>query len=303
MFFLCIVGILLCCKLKKRKDTIRRSTAPLLPDTLDGRRSNNQPRNFMRKEFGVEDLPYHECRVYFFGSNGLTRDSGWALPHDPHPYVRNEVHGYQYSEFVHDINKAAQWKCRERFVFALLGVVMPLLAVVYRSRKRVQKYEEVKKVVDLLKENFWKKLRMRELSGSVKLSTSADYTLAYLDFMNWDKSRLDWAGVPNTPLTLLFAGNGSFYSPYCLENVDPLVEALGDILSRSGGNPKRINRLLVLLNTQLSVLSFFDIKPLYESALKGLVLLNDKLNISYFWPNNYSSNLVAYYVHNNTLMF
>lgn len=93
---------------------------------------------------------------------------------------------------------------------------MPLLAILYRQRKRNLKYEAVKKVVQKGKENFWKKLRMRELSGSIKFSASPDHTLAYLDFMNWDKSRLDWAGVPNTPLTLLFSGNGGFFSPYAL---------------------------------------------------------------------------------------
>ena len=64
---------------------------------------------------------------------------------------------------------------------------------------------------------------MRELSGSVKPSCTADCTLAYLDFMNWDKSRLDWAGLPNTPLTLIFSGNGSFVAPYYLDPSDPLV--------------------------------------------------------------------------------
>lgn len=108
---------------------------------------------------------------------------------------------------------------------------------------------------------------MRELSGSIKFSASADHTLAYIDFMNWDKSRLDWAGVPNTPLTLLFSGNGSFFSPYFIEAHDPLVESLGDILTRSGGNPRRINRVIILLNTCLSVLSFYDFRSFYESAL------------------------------------
>ncbi len=114
---------------------------------------------------------------------------------------------------------------------------------------------------------------MRELSGSVKPSASADFTLAYLDFMNWDKSRLDWAGVPNTPLTLLFSGNGSFFSPYFLERADPLVESIGDMLSRTGGNPRRIQRLLILLNAHLAILSFYDIQAVYQSAIRRLIQL------------------------------
>lgn len=102
-------------------------------------------------------------------------------------------------------------------LYVLLSLLMPLVGTVYRIRQRSNKFEKIKNLIFSEKENFWKNLRMRELSGSVKPSASSDFTLAYLDFMNWDKSRLDWAGVPGTPLTLLFSGNGSFFSPYYLE--------------------------------------------------------------------------------------
>lgn len=137
---------------------------------------------------------------------------------------------------------------------------------------------------------------MRELSGSVKPSASGDFTLAYLDFMNWDKSRLDWAGVPNVPLTLLFSGNGGFFQPYNLDQSDPLVESLGEMLIRAGGNPRRIDRLAVLLNAHLLCLSFYDIGPFYQRAFLSLVKLIERLNHHYFHPNRYQATLVAFYV-------
>ena len=106
-----------------------------------------QKRNFMRKEFGIEDLPYHECRVYFFGSNGFTRANVWALPLEPHPYMRHEINEIQYRDFIQEVNRAAHWTCGDRFKFTLLAIFMPLLAVVYRQRKRNLKYEAIKKVV------------------------------------------------------------------------------------------------------------------------------------------------------------
>jgi hypothetical protein len=38
----------------------------------------------------------------------------------------------------------------------------------------------------------------------MKFSYSKDLTLAYLDFMDWDKSIYNWSVKPSIPLTLLF---------------------------------------------------------------------------------------------------
>ena len=76
-------------------------------------------------------MPYHECRVYFFGSNGLTRASAWTLPREPHPYVRNDVHLDRYAQYIEHINSAGKWTCAERLSMVLLCIVMPLLAIVY----------------------------------------------------------------------------------------------------------------------------------------------------------------------------
>ena len=130
----------------------------------------------------------------------------------------------------------------------------------------------------------------------MKPSCTADCTLAYLDFMNWDKSRLDWAGVPITPLTLLFSGNGSFLAPYYLDPSDPLVEAIGEMLTRTGGNPRRLDRFVQQINAHLNSLSFYDVRFIFLASLKKLVEFNDKVNFAYFWPNNYHLNLIGYYV-------
>lgn len=76
------------------------------------------------------------------------------------------------------------------------------------------------------------------------------------------------------------------------------------MLTRTGGNPKRLQRFLGLLNAHLSTLSFYELRPLYLSSLRKLIILIDRLNQSYFWPNNYSLSLICFYVQefNNLLV-
>ena len=46
-------------------------------------------------------------------------------------------------------------------------------------------------------------MKHRELSHKVKFGCSKDNTLAFLDFLDWDRSIHDWIGKPPLPLTIM----------------------------------------------------------------------------------------------------
>ena len=68
------------------------------------------------------------------------------------------------------------------------------------------------------------------------------------------------------------------------------------MLTRTGGNPRRLDRFVLLVNAHLNSLSFYDVRFMFIAALKKLVEFYDKVNLAYFWPNNYHLNLIGYYV-------
>ena len=68
------------------------------------------------------------------------------------------------------------------------------------------------------------------------------------------------------------------------------------MLTRTGGNPRRLDRFVKQINAYLFSLSFYDVGFILLASLKQLVEFNDKINFAYFWPNNYHLNIIGYYV-------
>ena len=64
--------------------------------------------------------------------------------------------------------------------------------------------------------SFWDERSSRTLRVS---SSTTDNQLAYIDFLNYEKSKSEYVG-PQLPLTLLLAGSGTFNSPFYLNFED-----------------------------------------------------------------------------------
>ena len=59
----------------------------------------------------------------------------------------------------------------------------------------------------------------KEDNKSMRLSCStADYRLAYIDFIDFKKRKENWLGL-KLPMTVLLAGSGTFNTPYNLDFV------------------------------------------------------------------------------------
>ena len=60
----------------------------------------------------------------------------------------------------------------------------------------------------------------------MKFSVSQDYTLGFIDVLDYNKSIENWDFIDIFPINLAFAGKGSFYHPYYLNYADPLLDGL-----------------------------------------------------------------------------
>jgi hypothetical protein len=61
---------------------------------------------------------------------------------------------------------------------------------------------------------------------TLRISTDQDSRLAYIDFLDFRRTKSNYAG-PKLPTTLLLAGNGTLSTPYNLNFLnDPLAKSL-----------------------------------------------------------------------------
>lgn len=64
----------------------------------------------------------------------------------------------------------------------------------------------------------------------LRFTSTEDYTLAYLDFVDIKKTKDQYEG-PTLPMTLLISGTGSFSKPFVLNQQDPLVKSISYFFS------------------------------------------------------------------------
>ena len=79
-----------------------------------------------------------------------------------------------------------------------------------------------------IKDTFWSSIEERLLPNqtkSLKFSCSSDFSLAYIDFIDLKKERVNYSG-PILPLIAYLSGTGTFYSPFALNDEDPLVKSI-----------------------------------------------------------------------------
>ncbi|CAD8077677.1 unnamed protein product [Paramecium sonneborni] len=160
-------------------------------------------------KFLPEDLPYYVKRLYVQGNN--TPNTPWHLP----PYTQLDQYDINY--IVQNINFIGRYTRLQRFSLLFLKIwYFPFYFILL-------KYFQKKKSLKIL--SFMQKNNKFNIY-CLKLSYSSDYTLAYIDVLNYNNNILDWNKSTQFPISLVLQGDGDFLFPWQINLKDPLVKSM-----------------------------------------------------------------------------
>lgn len=182
----------------------------------------------------TEDLQEHMARIYFSGLN--ERDSPLKLRLTVPEPLRPVLDDFEFSVLAQRINARLAWKTgiasswgeiAYKFV-ALLCYPFASEVLAYRRHLRVN---ALKRIIGTYNHACMKGPRAKALQDAVKVGYSPDYSLVYLELLNKESASsvcvpTTKIGRPSLPLVLLFAGSGTYYSPFYLDPSDLLVRSV-----------------------------------------------------------------------------
>jgi hypothetical protein len=188
------------------------------------------------------------------------------------------------------------WTTLQKDTYVGSRLLFPPLANLFHRCFRKKHFNSLKfQIYNSFDRSFWDERGQK----TIRVSTSTtDNQLAYIDFLDFMKTKSDYIG-PQIPLTLLLAGSGTFNSPYYLNFED-------DALAKSVVyfHPQTLKNKLPLffenLNTLLSKLSFYkftratmrDLSEVIEWVEMGNKTLFNPLDVKatlYLFENQYSA--------------
>ncbi|RLN54245.1 hypothetical protein BBJ28_00005623 [Nothophytophthora sp. Chile5] len=180
------------------------------------------------------DLPEHMARLYFSGHNDP--DSPLKLRTTVPLSLKKVLYDVEFKNLAERLNRVLAWHrgpCSSwgkivHFLVALLCYPFASEVELFRRHIRVN---EVKRIVAKYNHACMKGPRARGLLNAVKLGYCADYSLVYLDLLYKESSQsvcvpTTKIGKPSLPLVLLFAGCGTYFSPFFLDPNDLLVRSI-----------------------------------------------------------------------------
>ena len=116
----------------------------------------------LRKDFVLEDLPYHVCRIYLIGDNKL--DNYWRFPKKLPKKFLALIKPKLVQEFVRNVHCISKWSNKEKYVCLIFKYIYyPLYWYIVKKYKE-QKYKAIEKLVWAEQKTLWKDMRTRELS-------------------------------------------------------------------------------------------------------------------------------------------
>ena len=238
-----------------------------------------------------EDLPFHERRIFLLGENSYYKP--WSLPKAPPLEIEDAVVLEDFSAFATSINNLTRWfPWQHALCLALLWIYHPFgLYVTNVLRKR--KYWNVRVFIMTYNETIWRKIEDRQLSNSLRFSCSDDFTLAYLDITSFGKTIAQWDERPNLPLTMLCAGDGSFWNPYHLDTKDLMIQLLAWSMEQDALEEYQV--FLHLYNMYLkTVVLDAPVPNKKQSEILALQQLVAKYNSELFHTNDYHVTLALF---------
>ena len=175
-------------------------------------------------ELTREDLPFHHKRCYLLGDNTYT--CPWSLPLIPSASIEEDVKAEEFANFADQINTLMRWPWWQHTLLQVLLVLHHPLGYLWLGYQRRKRYKSLLTFVQSYEEVLWKRVDLRELGNSLKVSASHCYTNAALDFMNPAKKIEEWDERPELPLSIFCNGDGSFFCPHRLDSSDLMVQFL-----------------------------------------------------------------------------
>lgn len=133
--------------------------------------------------------------------------------------------------------------------------MFPPLANWLHRRNRISHFNALQDgLFECFTNGFWDE----RTSKTIRVSTCPlDYHLAYVDFLDKSKSKLDYL-APKLPITLMLTGSGTFNSPYHVNfEGDPYAKSLV-CFNKEELKPK-LPLFFENLNTLLGKLSFYKL--------------------------------------------
>lgn len=186
------------------------------------------------KKLSERDLHEHMARIYFAGVND--RDSPLRLRLTVPDSLKPVLEDFEFKRLAQRINAAVSWRTGIASswgeiaykIVALLCYPFASEVLAYRRHIRVNK---LKRIIGKYNHACMKGPRAKALQDAVKVGYSADYSLVYLELLNKESASsvcvpTTKIGKPSLPLVLLFAGCGTYYSPFYLDPSDLLVRSV-----------------------------------------------------------------------------
>ncbi|TYZ69181.1 hypothetical protein PybrP1_006163 [[Pythium] brassicae (nom. inval.)] len=186
------------------------------------------------EKLGTEDLPEHMARIYLSGLN--ERDSPLKLRSTVPEALQPVLDEYEFGLLAKRVNAAlsyrmgitSSWGEVAYKVVALLCYPFASEVLAYRRHVRIN---HLKRIIGTYNHACMKGPRAKALQDAMKVGYAPDYSLVYLELLNKESASSVCVpttpiGRPSLPLVLLFAGCGTYYSPFYLDPSDLLVRSV-----------------------------------------------------------------------------
>jgi len=144
-----------------------------------------------------------------FGSNSAY--NSWFLNPEVPAEIEYLVIKDKYSKFAHKFNAVAKWSLRDQLVIIVMVFLYYPIYWYLTSRMMKKKWKKVALFIEQY--DFSKIVKFSSSDFKIKLSKSVDYTLCFLDILNYQQSNLKLFYL-EMPYIIYLSGNGSFLKPF-----------------------------------------------------------------------------------------
>ncbi|CAH0477701.1 unnamed protein product [Peronospora belbahrii] len=239
------------------------------------------------------DLPEHMARLYLAGYNEPA--SPLKLRTTVPPALKRVLYDVEFKNLADRINRALAWQrgpCSSwgKIVHFLVALICYPFASEVKLFRRHIRVNELKRIIAKYNHACMKGPRARGLLNAVKLGYCADYSLVYLELLYKESSQsvcvpTTKIGKPSLPLVLLFAGCGTYFSPFYLDPNDLLVRSIPQCPELTAFIDEPWIEFVAELNELLRVVQR-DAFSLVESLLPVAVYLEKQRALSSMGKNS-----------------
>ena len=152
----------------------------------------------------------HTYRMYLIGQNNDYFP--WMIPKDFPKDALSKQDRDKFLKFIDAYNLNFQPSYVDVLLNKMIKVVYPPVAHYFNHKLREKRFTDFQtQLFRFFPPQFWSD---KGDNKSMRLGCSPhDYSLAYIDFLDFSKTRENWLGV-KLPMNILLAGSGTFNHPY-----------------------------------------------------------------------------------------